>query len=153
MSAVGYYLAYRSIYASEGGCELSRRQLTAMVATGFGGLFSTGGIRPDGLVLQAGGVSRREAMVRVTTLTGMEQGMLALDRYAASIAWLCLGLAGVPVDLTLPRWDHGRRLVRPEVAAITVSRCHHGSGDLRSWVSWRTSSRSRPSASISASTP
>ena len=54
MSAVGYYLAYRSIYASEGGCELSRRQLTAMVAAGFGGSFSTGGIRPDGLVLQAG---------------------------------------------------------------------------------------------------
>jgi hypothetical protein len=42
-------------------------------------LFSTGGIRPDGLVLQAGGASRRGAMVRVTTLTGMKQGMLALD--------------------------------------------------------------------------
>ena len=39
-------------------------------------------------------------MVRVTTLTGMEQGMLALDGHAASIAWLCLGLAGVPADLT-----------------------------------------------------
>jgi hypothetical protein len=65
MSAVGYYLAYRSIHASEGGCELSRRQLTATGAAGFGGLFSTGGIRPDGLVLQAGGASRRGAMVRV----------------------------------------------------------------------------------------
>jgi hypothetical protein len=39
--------------AAAGGHELSRRQLTAMVAIGFGGLFSTGGIRPDGLVLQA----------------------------------------------------------------------------------------------------
>ena len=47
-------------------------------------MFSTGGIRPDGLVLQAGGASRRGAMVRVTTLTGMKQGMLALDGYAAS---------------------------------------------------------------------
>jgi uncharacterized membrane protein YbhN (UPF0104 family) len=34
LSAVGYYLAYRSIYAAEGGYELSRRQLTAIVAAG-----------------------------------------------------------------------------------------------------------------------
>jgi hypothetical protein len=67
-------------------------------------LFSTGGIRPDGLVLQASGASRREALVRVTTLTGMEQGILALYGFAASIAWLWLGLAGVPMDdFTLPR--------------------------------------------------
>ena len=101
-SAIGYYFAYRSIYAAEGGYELSRRQLTAVVAAGFGGLFSTGGIRPDGLVLQASGASLREALVRVTTLTGMEQGMLALYGCAASIAWLCLGLPGVPLDVTLP---------------------------------------------------
>jgi hypothetical protein len=30
--AIGYYLAYRSIYAAEGGYKLSRRQLTAVVA-------------------------------------------------------------------------------------------------------------------------
>ena len=101
-SAIGYYFAYRSIYATEGGYRLSRRQLTAVVAAGFGGLFSTGGIRPDGLVLEADGASRREAMVRVTTLTGMEQGMLALYGCAASIAWLCLGRMAVPLDVTLP---------------------------------------------------
>ena len=61
MSAVGYYFSYRQIYAAEGGHELSRQQLTAVVAVGFGGLFDTGGIRPDGLVLQASGASRREA--------------------------------------------------------------------------------------------
>jgi predicted acylesterase/phospholipase RssA len=33
-SAIGYYLAYRSIYAAEGGYKLSRRQLTAVVAAG-----------------------------------------------------------------------------------------------------------------------
>jgi hypothetical protein len=102
MSAIGYYLAYRSIYTAEGGYELSRRQLTAMVAAGFSGLFSTGRIRPDGLVLQASGVTRREAMVRLTTLTGMEQAILALYGCAASIAWLSLGQAGVPTDFTLP---------------------------------------------------
>jgi hypothetical protein len=102
MSAIGYYLAYRRIYAAEGGYDLSRRHLTAMVAAGFNGFFSTGGIRPDGLVLQASGASRREAMVRLTTLTGMEQAMLALYGCAASIAWLCLGLPGVPGSFTLP---------------------------------------------------
>jgi hypothetical protein len=101
-SAIGYYVAYRSIYTAEGGYQLSRRQLTAVVAAGFSGLFSTGGLRPDGLVLQASGASRREAMVRVTTLTGMEQAMLALCGCAASIAWLSLGLPGVALDVTLP---------------------------------------------------
>jgi hypothetical protein len=102
MSATGYYFAYRSIYAAEGGYQLSRRQLTAVVAAGFSGLFSTGGIRPDGLVLQASGASRREALVRVTTLTGMEQAMLALCGCAASITWLTLSRPGVPLDVTLP---------------------------------------------------
>jgi hypothetical protein len=102
LSAVGYYLAYRSIYAAEGGYQLSRRQLTAMVAAGFNGMFSTGRIRPDGLVLQASGASRRQALVRLTTLGGMEQAMLALYGCAASIACLCLGVAGVPLNFTLP---------------------------------------------------
>ncbi len=102
VSAVGYYAAYRGIYAAEGGYQLSRRQLAAVVAVGFGGLFSTGGIRPDGLVLQASGAPRRQALVRVTTLAGMEQGMLALYGCAASIAWLGLGRPGVPMDVALP---------------------------------------------------
>jgi hypothetical protein len=102
ISAIGYYFAYRSIYAAEGGYQLGRRQLTAVVAAGFSGLFSTGGIRPDGLVLQASGASRREAMVRVTTLGGMEQAMLALYGCAAAIAWLSLGRPGVPMSFTLP---------------------------------------------------
>ncbi|HME66352.1 MAG TPA: hypothetical protein VKG61_15810 [Streptosporangiaceae bacterium] len=102
VSAIGYYLAYRSVYAAQGGYQLSRRQLAAVVAVGFGGLFDTGGIRPDGQVLQAAGASRREAMVRITTLTGMEQAMLALYGCAASIAWLSLGPPGVPLSFTLP---------------------------------------------------
>jgi hypothetical protein len=102
LSATGYYFAYRSIYATEGGYALSHRQLAAVVAVGFDGLFSTGGIRPDGLILQASGATRREALVRVTTLTGMEQAILALYGCAASIAWLSLGLPGVALDFTLP---------------------------------------------------
>jgi hypothetical protein len=102
MSAIGYYFAYRRIYAAEGGYQLTRRQLTAVVAAGFSGFFSTGGIRPDGLVLENRGATRREAMVRITTLTGMEQAILALYGCAAAIAWLSLGLPGVPLNFTLP---------------------------------------------------
>jgi hypothetical protein len=102
ISAIGYYFAYRSVYAADGGYRLSRRQLTAVVAVGFGGLFDTGGMRPDGFVLQASGASRREAMVRVTALTGMEQAILALYGFAAAIACIGLGLARVPADVTLP---------------------------------------------------
>jgi hypothetical protein len=102
ISAIGYYLAYRRIYAAEGGYELHRRQLRAVVAAGFGGLFSTREMKSDGLVLQASGASRREALVRVTTLTGMEQATLALYGSAAAIAWLSLGLTGLPLDVTLP---------------------------------------------------
>jgi hypothetical protein len=41
-------------------------------------------------------------MVRITALTGMEQAILALYGCAAAIAWLSLGLPGVPADVTLP---------------------------------------------------
>jgi hypothetical protein len=68
---------------------------------------------PDGLVLQASGASRREAMVRVTALTGMEQAILALYGCAASIAWLCLSPAGVPWMSTCP----GRSSRSPAFAA------------------------------------
>lgn len=43
VSAIGCYFAYQSIYAAEGGYALSRRQLNAVVAAGFGGLFTNGG--------------------------------------------------------------------------------------------------------------
>jgi hypothetical protein len=102
VSAIGYYFAYRWIYAAKGGYQLTRRQLAAVVAAGFDGLFSTGGIRPDGLVLQASGASRRDAMVRLAALTGMEQGVLALLGTAAGISCIFLHLAGVPLDFSLP---------------------------------------------------
>jgi hypothetical protein len=101
ISAIGYYFAYQRIYSAEGGYKLSRRQLTAVVAAAFDGLFSTPGIRPDGLVLQASGADRREAMVRVATLSGVEEGILALYGCAASIA-LLLGSGAAPLDYTLP---------------------------------------------------
>ena len=100
-SAIGYYLAYRSIYAAEGGYALTHRQLTTLVRR-VQRIVRHRWIRPDGLVLQASGASRREAIVRVTAQAGMEQAMLAAYGCAASIVWLGLGRAGVPADVTLP---------------------------------------------------
>jgi hypothetical protein len=49
------------------------------------------------------GVAAGSGFPLLSVLTGMEQGILALYGCAASIAWLCLGLAGVPRDdFTLP---------------------------------------------------
>ncbi len=104
LSAIGYFFAYRRIYAAEGGYELSRRQLTAVVAAGFDGLFSTGGIRPDGLVLEASGASRRVAAYRALSF------------------WLPLppALASLPVlrEITAGR-DHQARRARATPAEPT----------------------------------
>ena len=102
VSFAGYYSAYGGIYRAEGGYDLNRRQLRAVVVAGFGGLFAHGGTTPDDLVLQACGADRRDSIVRVWTLGGMEQGVLALGGCVASIAAVCLHLADPPSDFTLP---------------------------------------------------
>ncbi len=102
VSFLGYYSAYRGIYRAEGGYELSRRQLSAVVVAGFGGFFAHGGTAPDDLVLQSCGAARRDSLVRVWTLGGMEQGMLALGGCVASIAAVFLRLTAPPSDFTLP---------------------------------------------------
>jgi uncharacterized membrane protein YbhN (UPF0104 family) len=102
VSFAGYYSAYRGIYRAEGGYDLDRRQLRAVVVAGFGGLFAHGGTTPDDLVLQACGANRRDAIVRVWTLGAMEQGVLALIGCVASAAAVCLRLTAPPSDFTLP---------------------------------------------------
>jgi uncharacterized membrane protein YbhN (UPF0104 family) len=102
VSFAGYYSAYRGIYRAEGGYEPDRRQLRAVVVAGFGGLFAHGGTTPDDLVLQACGAGRRDSIVRVWTLGGMEQGVLALGGCLASIAAVCLRLTAPASDFTLP---------------------------------------------------
>jgi hypothetical protein len=102
VSFAGYYSAYRGIYRAEGGYEPDRGQLRAVVVAGFGGLFAHGGTTPDDLVLQACGAGRRDSIVRVWTLGGMEQGVLALGGCVASIAAVCLHLTEPASDFTLP---------------------------------------------------
>jgi hypothetical protein len=57
-------------------------------------------------------------------LTGMEQGMLARYGCAASIAWLSLGLSGVPMNFTLP-WAV---IPVPAFAAAFCLSSRYGSG-------------------------
>lgn len=102
VSAIGYYFAYQSIYAAEGGYALSRRQLTAVVAAGFGGLFTNGGPGRTGWFSAPAARADARRWSASLPLAGLEQAMLALYGCATSIAWLCLGLPGVPLDFMLP---------------------------------------------------
>jgi hypothetical protein len=102
VSLAGYYAAYRGIYGAEGGYDLPRRSLLAVVMAGFGGFFAHRGTTPDDLALQQAGAGRRESVVRAGTLGGMEQGVLAICGCAASIVVLGLGRALPPADVTLP---------------------------------------------------
>jgi uncharacterized membrane protein YbhN (UPF0104 family) len=101
VSFTGYYLAYRGVYGARGGYRLPHRKLLAVVAAGFGGFLAHGGRTPDDLALQAAGADRREVFVRVSTLGGMEQGVLALGGCVAAIVVLCLRLH-VPFGVTMP---------------------------------------------------
>jgi uncharacterized membrane protein YbhN (UPF0104 family) len=102
VSFAGYHRAYRGIYRAEGGYDLPRRRLLAVVAAGFSGFFAHRGTSPDDLALQQAGADVRESVVRALTLGGMEQAVLALAGCAASIVVLCLGLAAPPLSATLP---------------------------------------------------
>lgn len=122
----GYYLTYRGIY---GPCGIPRRKLFAVVAAGFGGFFAHGGRTPDDLALEGAGTPRREAIVRVSALGGMEQGVLALAGCAASIAVLARHLTVPSDDATLP-WA-----IIPLPAAAVVF-----------WLAWRLSPKWRDRA-------
>src|SRR5215216_3359400 len=95
------------------------------------------------------------------SLLGCERGHIGL-RFRLLVWYLGCGPSG---ELRLPGrvWTgalvigaspsrRGDR-VRPKFAGHQGERGSPGSGDLRFGVSWRTSSRSRPRASISARTP
>lgn len=102
LSFGGYYCAYRGTYRAEGGYELPRRTLRAVVTAGYGGFFAHRGTTPDDLVLQQAGAAPRESLVRAGTLGGMEQAGLALAGCAASIVVLCLALPSPSMATTLP---------------------------------------------------
>lgn len=101
-SFAGYYYAYRGIFRVEGGPVLTRRQMRAVVAAGFGGFLAHGGGALDQYALQAAGADEDEAKARVAGLAGMEHGVLAIGGCGAAIAVLALGRNPPPLDFTLP---------------------------------------------------
>jgi hypothetical protein len=102
VSFVGYYFAYRGIFRVEGGPDLPRRDMIAVVAAGFGGFLAHGGGALDQYALQAAGAEEDEAKVRVSALAGLEHGVLAIGGTGCAIAVLVFGFLRPPPDFTLP---------------------------------------------------
>jgi uncharacterized membrane protein YbhN (UPF0104 family) len=102
VSFVGYFLAYRGIFAIANGPRLRNRELGAVVIGGFGGFLAHGGSALDVYALRAAGADERDARVRVSTLAGMEQGVMAVLGTGAAITILVQGLREPAGDLTIP---------------------------------------------------
>lgn len=102
VSFVGYYYAYRGIFRVERGPTLSRRQMYAVVAAGFGGFLAHGGGALDQYALEAAGADEGEAKARVSALAGLEHGVLAIGGCGTAIAVLATGLGNPPADFTIP---------------------------------------------------
>ncbi len=102
VSFVGYHYAYRGVFRVDGGPTLTRRQMRAVVAAGFGGFLAHGGGALDQYALQAAGADEREAKARVAALGGLEHGVLAIGGCAAAIAVLVSARNQPPMDFTLP---------------------------------------------------
>jgi hypothetical protein len=102
ISFVGYYYAYRGIFHVEGGPTLSRRQMHAVVAAGFGGFLAYGGGALDRYALEAAGAEKADAKARVSGLAGLEHGVLAIGGCGAAIAVLASGGSQPPYDFSIP---------------------------------------------------
>jgi hypothetical protein len=101
-SLVGYYYAYCGIYGVEGGPTLRPQQMRAVVVAGFGGFLAHGGGALDKYAVEAGGATPREATVRVSSLAGMEHGILGLVGQGAGVALLLAGAHRPPLDFIVP---------------------------------------------------
>ncbi|HEY7264672.1 MAG TPA: hypothetical protein VH589_24710 [Trebonia sp.] len=101
VSCVGYYYAYRAIFTVCDGPRLSRAQLRAVTAVGFGGFLAYWGGKIDRLALEAAGANPAEARIRAGALAGLEQGALAIGGCATAIAVLAAG-SGIPASFTVP---------------------------------------------------
>jgi len=101
VSFAGYYYAYRAIVAVGGRQRLSREQLLAVAAAGFGGVLANNGGNLDHYALQAAGADEAEAKLRVAALGGLEYGGMAIGGCVAAVVVLVAG-GNVPPDVTIP---------------------------------------------------
>ena len=101
----GYIIAYQGLMPDRAR-RLGVRDLTAVVAAGFGGFVLTGGKTVDRYALRHAGTSEREARVRVMALHQFEQLPIAIGAFVASLAISTGHGHGPPSDFTLP-WAIG----------------------------------------------
>lgn len=102
VSLVGYFEAYRGVFASAANWSLPARHLWAVTLAGFGGLLAHGATPLDLSALRTGGADKRETAVRVSAFSGLEYGVMAVGGCGAAIAVLLLGLHRPPPSFTLP---------------------------------------------------
>lgn len=101
LSYLGYLAAYHGIHAFESDEHLTKRELLAVTAVGFSGLFGHGSALDDH-VLQASGKEPRESAVRVSALTGLEWGVIAVIGTVAAIVVLVRDLPKPTPDFSVP---------------------------------------------------
>jgi hypothetical protein len=128
----GYYFAYRGIERIEGGPELGRPALLAVVIAGFGGFLAHGGTAIDEFAMRAGGADGNESKVRVGALAAFEHGVLALIVCPAAIAAL---LAGVVIPRTDFSWPWA--LIPPPAFALGFWLAERYRDKLRGRGGWR----------------
>jgi hypothetical protein len=102
ISFAGYYYAYRGIFLVDGGPEVSRGQMRAVVVAGFGGFLAHGGGKLDQYALEAAGTDAGDAKVRVSSLAGLEHGVLSIIGCVAAIVVLAAGRSAPPGDVSIP---------------------------------------------------
>jgi uncharacterized membrane protein YbhN (UPF0104 family) len=99
----GYYLAYRPVFRLKN-CtlDIDRPSRLAVVAAGFAGFLDHGGGTLDRVALEAAGASKRDAKVRVTMLSGLEHGVLAVPCVIAAAVLVGIGGSTPGASFTLP---------------------------------------------------
>lgn len=97
----GYAVAYEGV-AGAGARRFGARDLTAIVATGFGGFMLTGGNAVDLAALRGADQSDRNARVRLMLLHQFEQLPIGVAALVSSIVLLAAGSRSPGPDFTVP---------------------------------------------------
>jgi hypothetical protein len=132
LAFVGYYYGYRGIKWVEGGPELDRPALLAVVAAGFGGFLARGGTALDEFAMRAGGADEREAKVRIAAIGGFEHGTLAMIVCPAAIIALVIGVVVPRTDFTWP-WA----IIPPPAFVLVIGLAERYRDRLRGQGRWR----------------
>lgn len=101
VSLLGYYLAYRGVFAVSSGTVPRGRHLAAVVVAGFGGFLAYRGQSLELHALQAAGAEPSEARARVAGLAGLEQAILGAGGCCLAVAMLAAGVHTPPDSVTL----------------------------------------------------